>query len=84
MILQDIKETKCYGHTFVVRSFKRTDRQRENSIPAHKQFAGGINISCHNNQSSYLTGLTNMIYVEANVLRLYAKFQLQIKNKSNK
>ena len=30
--LKDIKETKRYG---------RTDGQRENSIPAHKQFAGG-------------------------------------------
>ena len=35
MILQDIKETKRYGHTFV-RSFVRTDGQRENSIPSHK------------------------------------------------
>ena len=35
MTLQDIKKTKHYGHTFVrlfVRSFGRTDGQRENSI----------------------------------------------------
>ena len=43
MLLQDIKETKRFGHTFVrsfVRSFGRTDGwtdgQRENSIPSHK------------------------------------------------
>ena len=46
MTLQDIKETKCYGHTFVpsfVRSFGRTDG-RENSIPSHKHsLRGGIN-----------------------------------------
>ena len=41
MILQDIKETKCYGHTV-----GRTDgRTSENSIPSQlpqTQFAGGI------------------------------------------
>ena len=38
MILQDIKETKRYGHTV-----GRSDGQRENSIPSHKptEFAGG-------------------------------------------
>ena len=40
MLLQDIKETKRYGHTFV-----RLFEQRENSIPSHKQFVGGINKS---------------------------------------
>ena len=40
MILQDIKKTKCYGHTF-----GRTDGQLENSIPSHKHsLRGGINI----------------------------------------
>ena len=33
-------------------------------------------ISCHNNQSSYTTRTKNIIYVEANVLSMYAKFQL--------
>ena len=33
-------------------------------------------ISCHSNQSSYPTGIKNTIYVEANVLCMYAKFQL--------
>ena len=42
MLLQDIKETKRYGHTFV-RSFGRT-HGRENSIPSHKHsFVGNIN-----------------------------------------
>ena len=49
MILQDIKETKRYGHTFV-RSDGWTDG-RENSIPSHKHsfwgWGGGINISKH-------------------------------------
>ena len=40
MTLQDIKETKHYGHTFV-RSFVRSDGQRENSIPSHKHSLGG-------------------------------------------
>ena len=34
------------------------------------------NISCHSNQSSYQTGIKNTTFVEANVLRMYAKFQL--------
>ena len=33
-------------------------------------------IICHSNQSSYPTGIKNIIYVEANVLSTYAKFQL--------
>ena len=33
-------------------------------------------ISCHSNQSSYPTRIKNMIYVEANVLSMYAKFRL--------
>ena len=33
-------------------------------------------ISCHSNQSSYLTGIKNTTYVEANVLSIYAKFWL--------
>ena len=41
MTLQDIKETKCYGHTFV-RSFVRTDGQRGNSIPSHKHSLRGV------------------------------------------
>ena len=37
-VLQDIKETKRQGHTFV-----RTDGQRENSIPSHKHSLQGYN-----------------------------------------
>ena len=33
-------------------------------------------ISCHSNQSSYPTGMKNTNFVEANVLSMYAKFQL--------
>ena len=33
-------------------------------------------ISCHINQSSYRTGIRNTTFVEANVLSMYAKFQL--------
>ena len=33
-------------------------------------------ISCHSNQSSHLTGIKNTTYKEANVLSMYAKFQL--------
>ena len=36
MILQDVKETKRYGRTFV-----RSDGQRENSIPSQKHRGGG-------------------------------------------
>ena len=33
-------------------------------------------IGCHSNQSSYPTGIKNIIYVEANVLSMYVKFRL--------
>ena len=38
MILEVIKETKCYGHRSVGRSFVRSDGQRENTV------CRGINI----------------------------------------
>ena len=42
MILEVIKETKRYRHTFG-RTVVRSVGQRENSIPSHKHsFAGGI------------------------------------------
>ena len=41
MILEVIKETKCYGHT-VGRSFGLSDGQRENSIPSHKHSLRGV------------------------------------------
>ena len=34
-------------------------------------------VSCHSNQSSYLTRIKNITFVEGNVLCKYAKFQLQ-------
>ena len=40
--LQDIKETKRHGHTFVC-SFVRTYGQRESSIPSHKHSLQGYN-----------------------------------------
>ena len=33
-------------------------------------------LSCHSNQSSYPTGIKNTVYVDANVLSMFAKFQL--------
>ena len=46
MILEVIKETKRYGHTFGRsdgRSFIRSFAQRENSIPSHKHsLRGGV------------------------------------------
>ena len=33
-------------------------------------------ISCHSNQSSNGIGTKNIIYVEANVINIYAKYQL--------
>ena len=33
-------------------------------------------ISCHSNQRSYPTRIKNTTYVEANILSMYAKFQL--------
>ena len=44
MILEVVKETKRYGHTFgrtVVRSFGRSVG-RENSIPSHKHSLRGV------------------------------------------
>ena len=38
MTLQNIKETKCYGQTFV-----RSVGQHENSIPSHKLGGRGYN-----------------------------------------
>ena len=45
MILEVIKETKRYGHTFVrtvIRSFGRSVGQRDNSIPSDKHSLRGV------------------------------------------
>ena len=41
MILEVIKETKHYGHTFV-QSDGRSDGQHENSIPSNKHSLRGV------------------------------------------
>ena len=41
MTLQDFKETKRYGRTDA-HTHTRTHRQRENSIPHHKQSLRGV------------------------------------------
>ena len=33
-------------------------------------------LSCHSNQSGWATAIKNNIFVEANVMNMYAKFQL--------
>ena len=33
-------------------------------------------LSCHSNESTLATTIKNTIYVEANVMNIYAKFQL--------
>ena len=40
-------------------------------------------ISCHSNQS-YVTGIKKALYVEANVINMYAKYQLYPPNGSDK
>ena len=37
-------------------------------------------LHCHSNQSSYLTGIKNITFVEGNVLCKYAKFKLHPPN----
>ena len=50
-------------------------RQKKLSISIFYYMSMGT-ISCHSNQSSYPTGIKNTTFVEANVLSMYAKFQL--------
>ena len=33
-------------------------------------------LSCHNNETTWATTIKNIIYVETNVMNMYAKFQL--------
>ena len=33
-------------------------------------------LSCHSNESTWATTIKNTIYLEANVMNIYAKFQL--------
>ena len=35
-------------------------------------------LSCHSNESTWATTIKNIIYVEANVMNMYAKFQLHL------
>ena len=64
MILEVIKETKRYGHTFV-RSVGRSDGQRENSIPSHKP---PTNTVCGGyNDIAFLDGKILSIWVFVNM-----------------
>ena len=49
-----------------------------NFLFSHYKPMGTIN--CYSNQSYYLTGIKNTTFVEANVLSMYAKFQLHHPN----
>ena len=51
-------------------------RQQKLSISSFPHYKSMGTISCHSNRSSYPTGIKNATYVEANVLSMYAKFQL--------
>ena len=57
MILQDIKETKRYGR-MDARTDRRTDGQRENSIPPTNKVCGGYNykqsLRGYKNNTSFL------------------------------
>ena len=33
-------------------------------------------LSCHSNESTWVTTIKNILYVEANFMNIYAKFQL--------
>ena len=52
-------------------------RQQKLSIFHFSHYKSMGTINCHSNQSSYPTGIKNITYIEANVLSMYAKFQLQ-------
>ena len=53
--------------------------ETEETVNIHfSHFKSMGTISCHSNQSSYPIGIKNIIYVEANVLSMYAKFQLNL------
>ena len=53
-------------------------RQKKLSIFLFSLYKSMGTIRCHSNQSSNPTGIKNTTFVEANVLSIYAKFQLHI------
>ena len=58
-------------------SVKKSNISSETTETVNFQFSHYNSIgslSCHNNQSSYPTGIKNTSFVEANVLSMYAKF----------
>ena len=58
---------------------KKSNISSETAETVNLQFShykSMVTISCHSNQSSYPTGKTHTNFVEANVLSMYAKFQL--------
>ena len=59
---------------------KKSDISSETEETVNFQFShykSMGNISCHSNQSSYPTGIKFTTFVEAYVICMYAKFQLQ-------
>ena len=58
---------------------KKSNISSETAETVHFQFShykSTGTISCHSNHGSYPTGIKNTTFVEANVLSMYAKFQL--------
>ena len=58
---------------------KKSNISSETALAVNFQFSHYKSmgtISCHSNQSSYLTRIKNTTFVEVNVLSMYAKFQL--------
>ena len=55
---------------------KKSNISSEKAETVNFQFKSMGTISCHSNQSSYPTGIKNTTFVEANVLNMYARFQV--------
>ena len=57
--------------------FQNTYNQIEINAYFHfSQYKSIENLSCHSNESTGATAIKNILYVEANIINIYAKFQL--------
>ena len=61
---------------FVKKSSNISNETAENVNFHFSHYKSMGTISCHSNQTSYQTRIKHTIYVEANVLNMYVKFQL--------
>ena len=83
MKISDLDEIHMVGRGLLQKHFSKTfvkisavTEINANFHFSHHMYKYMETLSCHSNKSTWATTIKNIIYVEANAMNIYAKFQL--------